>query len=83
MNKGIKHIRSWIRTNGDLSEDGKSITYNCRKIEQVIAEGERLNIPPVIEFINWLSNDSDWNIVDSDDIKEILEDWELHKFNSR
>ena len=38
---GIIHIRNWIRTNGDMSDDGKSITYNCKELEGVIAEALR------------------------------------------
>ena len=45
MNKGIIHIRNWIRVNGEMSEDGKNITYNCKELENVIAEA--LTIPVV------------------------------------
>jgi hypothetical protein len=38
---GIIYIRNWVRTNGEMSEDGKSITYNCKKLEEVIAEALR------------------------------------------
>ena len=34
----ITHIRSWVRTNGEMSEDGKSITYSCAELEAVIRE---------------------------------------------
>jgi hypothetical protein len=40
---GIIHIRNWVRTNGEMSEDGKSITYNCKELEGVIAEGLRIH----------------------------------------
>jgi hypothetical protein len=40
---GIIHIRNWVRTNGEMSEDGKSITYNCKELESVIAEGLRIH----------------------------------------
>lgn len=39
---GIIHIRNWIRTNGVMSDDGRSITYNCKELEGVIADALRL-----------------------------------------
>jgi hypothetical protein len=42
MNKDIKQLaeempllkfRGWLRMNGEMSEDGKTITYNCEAIE--------------------------------------------------
>ncbi|MEE9338440.1 MAG: hypothetical protein V3U87_10190 [Methylococcaceae bacterium] len=38
MNEGIIYIRDWVRTNGEMSEDGKSITYDCLQLETVISE---------------------------------------------
>jgi hypothetical protein len=35
---GIIYIRNWIRTNGEMSEDGKSITYSCQELEDVIKQ---------------------------------------------
>jgi hypothetical protein len=43
MTNGIIHIRNWIRTNGDMSDDGKSITYDCEKLENVITEALRIH----------------------------------------
>lgn len=43
--EGIIHIRNWIRTNGVMSDDGKTITYNCKELEDVIAEAlQKLNV---------------------------------------
>ena len=39
--KEIIMIRDWIRVNGDMSEDGKTITYNCQELEDVIAKAIR------------------------------------------
>jgi hypothetical protein len=36
--KEIIDIRNWIRTNGEMSEDGKTITYKCDEIEKVITD---------------------------------------------
>ena len=38
MENGITTIRNWIRTNGSMSEDGKSITYDCAELEKTINE---------------------------------------------
>ena len=38
MENGIITIRNWIRTNGSMSEDGKSITYDCAELEKTINE---------------------------------------------
>ena len=32
MSKEIIKIRDWIRTNGVFSEDGESITYDCKEL---------------------------------------------------
>lgn len=39
----ILQIRNWIRTNGQMSEDGKSITYDCKQLEQAISEALKIN----------------------------------------
>ena len=39
----ITHIRSWVRTNGEMSEDGKSITYSCVELEAVIREAKAMH----------------------------------------
>ena len=39
----ITHIRSWVRTNGEMSEDGKSITYSCAELESVIREAKAMH----------------------------------------
>ena len=36
--KGIINIRDWIRTNGEMSEDGKSISYDCKELDTVISD---------------------------------------------
>ena len=45
----ITHIRSWVRTNGEMSEDGKSITYSCVELEAVIREAEAMHKEEVKE----------------------------------
>lgn len=44
MSKEIEHIRDWVRTNGEMSEDGKSITYDCKAIEEVIEQALNMRI---------------------------------------
>jgi hypothetical protein len=39
----IIYIRSWVRTNGEMSEDGKSITYSCAELEAVIREAKAMH----------------------------------------
>lgn len=39
----ITHIRNWVRTNGEMSQDGKSITYSCAELEAVIREAEAMH----------------------------------------
>lgn len=36
--ESILKIRDWIRTNGVMSEDGKSITYSCKELEGIISK---------------------------------------------
>ena len=31
-------IRDWVRTNGNMSGDGKLIAYSCKNLEKVIAQ---------------------------------------------
>ena len=45
----ITHIRSWVRTNGEMSEDGKSITYSCAELEAVIREAEAMHKEEIVE----------------------------------
>jgi hypothetical protein len=45
----INHIRTWVRTNGDMSEDGKSITYSCAELEAVIKEAKQMEKEQIIE----------------------------------
>ena len=45
MDKRIEYIRSWVRTNGTMSEDGETITYNCKELEDAIEQA--LTIPDV------------------------------------
>lgn len=35
-------IRDWVRTNGNMSDDGKFITYSCKKLEEVIAQAKEM-----------------------------------------
>lgn len=35
-------IRDWVRTNGDMSEDGLSITYSCKDIETIIEQAKQM-----------------------------------------
>ena len=44
----ITHIRSWVRTNGEMSEDGKSITYSCAELEAVIREAKAMHKEEVL-----------------------------------
>ena len=44
MSKEIEHIRDWVRTNGEMSEDGKKITYDCKAIEEVIEQALNMYI---------------------------------------
>lgn len=45
----ITHIRSWVRTNGEMSEDGKSITYSCAELESVIREAEAMHKEEIVK----------------------------------
>ncbi len=51
MNKqsSVIHIRNWVRTNGDMSEDGQSITYSCKELESIIAEAKAMHKEEIIE----------------------------------
>lgn len=33
-------IRNWVRTNGEMSQDGQSITYSCKDIEAIIDQAK-------------------------------------------
>lgn len=46
MSEKVKYIRDWVRTNGEFTDDGKSITYNCAELEKVIEKA--LSIHDVI-----------------------------------
>ena len=48
----ITHIRSWVRTNGEMSEDGKSITYSCAELESVIREAEAMHEEEIKDAIS-------------------------------
>lgn len=45
----ITHIRSWVRTNGEMSEDGKSITYSCAELEAVIREAKAMHKEEIVD----------------------------------
>ena len=38
----VIHIRNWVRTNGEISEDGQSITYSCNELEKVIEQAKEM-----------------------------------------
>ena len=44
MSKEIIKIRDWIRTNGVFSEDGESITYDCKELEEIIDKALNLQV---------------------------------------
>lgn len=48
----ITHIRSWVRTNGEMSEDGKSITYSCSELESVIRAAEAMHEEEIKDAVN-------------------------------
>lgn len=54
----ITHIRSWVRTNGEMSEDGKSITYSCAELEAVIREAKAMHKEEMINFSYKVLNES-------------------------
>lgn len=39
----VIHIRNWVRTNGDMSEDGQSITYSCKELEAIIEQAKAMH----------------------------------------
>ena len=49
----ITHIRSWVRTNGEMSEDGKSITYSCAELEAVIREAKAMHKKEIEDAVNF------------------------------
>lgn len=34
----VIQIRNWIRTNGDMSADGKTITYSCNELDALLEQ---------------------------------------------
>ena len=46
-------------------------------VAQSLADILNLHNKEQLRFINWVANESDFNI-NSDDIKEIMNDWKLH-----
>jgi len=46
-------------------------------VSQALADILNLHNKEQLRFINWVSNEPDFNI-NSDDVKEIIDDWELH-----
>lgn len=48
----ILQIRNWIRTNGQMSEDGKSITYDCKQLEEAIYEALKTNQTNGLSTVN-------------------------------
>ena len=59
----ITHIRSWVRANGEMSEDGKSITYSCAELESVIREAKAMHKEEIIEAVyDSMGNNFDPNI---------------------
>ena len=57
----ITHIRSWVRTNGEMSEDGKSITYSCAELEAVIREAEAMHKEEVQDAYRISPNNEIWS----------------------
>jgi len=53
--ESILKIRDWIRTNGVMSENGKSITYSCKELEGIISEA----ISQLPQQETFVSNGSD------------------------
>jgi|DEB3_MinimDraft_2_1074329.scaffolds.fasta_scaffold101166_1 hypothetical protein len=44
----VIHIRNWVRTNGDMSEDGKSITYSCKELEAIIEQAKAMHKEEIV-----------------------------------
>ena len=57
----ITHIRSWVRTNGEMSEDGKSITYSCAELEAVIREAKAMHKEEVQDAYRISPNNELWS----------------------
>lgn len=49
-------IRDWVRTNGEMSEDGQSITYSCKDIESIIEQANKKFEKQIIE--SWIDGNS-------------------------
>ena len=45
-------IRDWVRTNGNMSDDGKFITYSCKELEKVIAQVIEMEKEQIIDAYN-------------------------------
>jgi roadblock/LC7 domain-containing protein len=43
-------IRNWIRTNGEMSEDGKFITYSCSDLEEEIKQAKEMEKQKAHEY---------------------------------
>ena len=45
----VMRIRNWVRTNGEMSEDGESITYSCASLEKLIREAKAMEKEQIID----------------------------------
>jgi hypoxanthine phosphoribosyltransferase len=65
MENQIINIRNWVRTNGTMSEDGKSITYDCIELEKTIKEALMQSAvigqsKQLLDFVRWQNIKSNW-----------------------
>lgn len=60
-------IRNWVRTNGNMSDDGEFITYSCKKLEEVIAQAIEMEKKQIINACEKFGN---LNGVDIEDYQQ-------------
>lgn len=39
----VIQIRNWIRTNGEMSADGKTITYRCNELDAILEQAHYMH----------------------------------------
>lgn len=39
----VIQIRNWIRTNGDMSADGKTIAYSCKELDALLEQAHYMH----------------------------------------
>jgi len=61
-------IRNWVRTNGNMSGDGKFIAYSCKKLEKVIAQVIEMEKKQIINACN----QTEFEDIDGMDIHETI-----------